>query len=285
MAYTVGQRFSSETIAWAMLLALACEPSREDRSTPEDEVKPHSPRRRAPITSDEPKAEEGEESGTRVTNEPDQQAPKPPPAPRPPVTDPTQQTYPELAQKIPEGCAEPSVIMATAPRTAGEDYPWTWARQALLANLEFQVVDGAPATAGQVSFDLHLATEKYNGAWVLVARCKDGGTCNKLAAMYKAIAVGALASPICGKLPMDLGPATLKHPVLRKDTFGKEALPDTTDVLGQCARLQACTVAMDPANKSGKVTLGFDCQRAPADFQIGCAAKSPCAEVLKCLGP
>jgi hypothetical protein len=204
-------------------------------------------------------------------------------APKPPVTDPSQQTYPDLAQKIPDSCAEPFVVMATAPNSAGEDYAWTWTRQALLANQQFKVVDAEPTAPGQVTFQLHLASDKFNNAWVLVAKCKDGGTCNKLAAMYKAIVKGAVASPVCGKLPMDLSPATFKKPVLREEGFAQNTLPDKSDVQGQCARLQACSVAMDPPAKAGKEEIGFECQKAPTKFKVDCAMKYPCSEVMKCL--
>ncbi len=204
-------------------------------------------------------------------------------APDQAVNMPSQQTYPDDAIKpIPDHCAKPFVIMSTAPNRVGQDYPWTWTRQAMLANQQFKVVDGEPAGPGQVTFQLHLASDKFQNAWVLVAKCADGGTCNKLAAMVKAILKNSQSQPVCGRLPMDLSPVTFKQPVLREAGFSSNTLPEKTDVKGQCARLQACTVAMD-TSKSGKETVGFDCQKAPSNFKLDCARKYPCQAVMDCL--
>jgi hypothetical protein len=201
------------------------------------------------------------------------------------VTNPSQQSYPEDSiKKIADNCSKPFVIMSTAPNSVGVDYPWTWTRQAMLANQQFKVVDGEPAGPGQVSFQLHLASDRFNNAFVLVAKCKDGGTCNKLAAMYKGVLKNSQSQPVCGTLPMALSPATFKKPVLRAAGFSTNTLPDSKDVKGMCARLQACTVAMDPPNKAGNENIGFECQKAPSNHKTACARKYPCAEVMKCLG-
>ncbi len=200
-----------------------------------------------------------------------------------PVTDPSQQTYPDVANKIADNCSTPWVIMATAPNSVGVDYPWTWSRQAMLANQQFKVVSGKPSVPGEVTFQLHLASDRFQNAWVLVGQCHDGGTCNKLAAMYKAIVKGSQSQPVCGSLPMDLSPATFKKPVLRDLGNPQNTLPESSDVPGQCARLQACSVAMDPPAKAGKEDIGFECQKSPSKFKTSCATKYPCVEVMKCL--
>jgi hypothetical protein len=203
--------------------------------------------------------------------------------PTAPVTDPSQQTYPDVANKIADNCSTPFVIMTTAPNSVGADYPWTWTRQALLANQQFKVVGGEPSAPGEVAFDVHQASDKHQNAWVLVGKCHDGGTCNKLAAMNKAIVAGSMSQPVCGKLPMDLSASTRKKPVLRELGNPQNTLPDSKDVPGQCARLQACSVAMDPPTKAGKEKIGLDCQKSPSNFKTSCATKYPCAEVMKCL--
>jgi hypothetical protein len=101
--------------------------------------------------------------------------------------------------------------------------------------------------------------------------------------MNKAIVAGSMSQPVCGKLPMDLSPATRKKPVLRELGNPQNSLPDSKDVPGQCARLQACSVAMDPPTKAGKEKIGLDCQKSPSSFKTACATKYPCAEVMKCL--
>ena len=198
-----------------------------------------------------------------------------------PVTSPEQQSYSmEGVKKIADNCAKAFVIMSTAPERVGADYTWTWARQALLANQQFKVVDGEPEAPGQVTFQLHKASQRFQNAWVLVAKCKDGGTCNYLAAMHKAIVKGSSSTPVCGNLPMDLGPATFKKPVLRKSAFSPDSLPDATDGAGLCARLHACTIAMDTSTATN---IGFDCQKAPSRFKTACARKYPCKAVMDCM--
>jgi Ni/Co efflux regulator RcnB len=201
-----------------------------------------------------------------------------------PVTDPSQQTYPDVSNKIADSCATASVIMTTAPNSVGIDYPWTWTRQAMLANQQFKIVSGDPRVRGEVAFEMHLASDKHQNAWVLVAKCGDGLTCNKLAAVNKAVVKGSTSQPVCGALPMDLSPATRKKPVLRELGNPQNKLPDSKDVPGQCVRLHACSIAMDPPNKAGKETLGLDCQKAPSNFKTSCATRYPCAEVMTCLG-
>jgi hypothetical protein len=203
--------------------------------------------------------------------------------PAAPVTDPSQQTYPDVANKIADNCSTPFVIMTTAPNSVGVDYPWTWTRQALLANQQFKVVSGQPSAPGEVTFEVHLASDKFQNAWVLVGKCHDGGTCNKLAAMNKGIIKGSQSQPVCGKLPMDLSASTMKKPVLRELGNPQNTLPSSSDVPGQCARLQACSVAMDPPAKAGKEEIGLECQKSPSKFKTDCATKYPCAEVMKCL--
>src|SRR5262249_23011433 len=43
---------------------------------------------------------------------------------------------------IPDDCSEPSTVLTTAPTKVGWDYDWMWTRQAMLANPQFQIVDG-----------------------------------------------------------------------------------------------------------------------------------------------
>lgn len=232
------------------------------------------------------KAEPGEKGAAKAAGTPVDAAPtvtgNTPPAV--PVTDPSLQTYPDLPNKIADNCQSPYVIMATAPESVGVDYPWTWSRQAMLANQQFKVVAGTPSAVGQVSFATHFASARYNFAWVLVAQCHDGGTCNKLASMYKAVVPGSQSQAFCGAWPMDLSPATMKKPVLRELGDPQNSLPQSSDTIGQCARLQACSVAMDPPNKAGKENIGLECQKAPSKFKRECAAKYPCSEVMACLG-
>jgi hypothetical protein len=272
------------------LAAAACgskSSAEKERSSEEDDDKPKKEK------SSKPKSETSSSPGAGSATS----APAAPPsaaapsdaksavtsaAPASPVTDPTQQTYADISNPIPNDCKNAAVLMTSAPESVGVDYPWTWTRQALLANQQYKVVDGPPAAPGEVSFEVHQASSKHSAAWVLVARCADGGTCNKLAAMQKAIVKGAASQPVCGSLPMELSPATRKKAVLRELGNPQNTLPGKTDVVGQCARLHACTVATDPkANAS--TDIGLSCQKKPSSFKTACASEYPCSAVLSCL--
>ena len=199
-----------------------------------------------------------------------------------PVTDPNQQTYADVANPIADNCSTPAVLMTTAPESVGADYAWTWTRQALLANQQFKVVSGSPTAHGEVAFEVHQASDTFKNAWVLVAKCHDGSTCNKLAAVNKAIIKGSVSQPVCGPLPMQLSASTFKKPVLRELGAPQNTLPDSSDVIGQCARLHACTIAMAPT-ANAKTNIGLDCQKSPSNFKTSCATRYPCVEVTKCL--
>jgi hypothetical protein len=206
-----------------------------------------------------------------------------PTPPAAPVTEPTQQTYPDIANPIPANCSNAWAIAGNAPTSVGDTYAWPWARQAMLANQQFRIVGSAPTSPGEVMFELHQASDRFNNAWVLLARCADGTTCNKLTAMIKGTINGAPAQVGCGPLPMDLGTASFRKPLLRDLANPQGSLPASDDVIGQCARLQACSVATDPPSKAGKEKIGFDCQKAPSRVKRDCATRYPCAEVMKCL--
>lgn len=280
------KRINAIYVSWVLALALgACDQGGKDDAKKDDTKTEGTKTDKAAASSDKPKAGSDTKAASDGKATAGEAKAAEGTAPGQAVTNPELQTYPDdVITKVADNCSSAFAIMATAPNSVGEDYTWTWTRQAMLANQQFKVVEGDPAGPGQVSFQLHLASDKFQNAWVLVAKCADGGTCNKLAAMYKGIVKNAPAQPVCGKLPMDLSPATFKKPVLRELGDSTKSLPDPTDVTGQCARLQACTVAMDPPNKAGKENIGFDCQKAPSNFKTACARQYPCAAVMSCLG-
>lgn len=201
-------------------------------------------------------------------------------APAQPVTAPEQQSYPMTPIKtIPDTCSNAHVILANAPKSVGVDYPWTWSRQALLANQQFRVAPAASAP-GQVSFAVHQADATMGEAFALVATCADGSTCNRLAAMYKAVVKSSNPQPLCGPLPPNLGrPKKAFDPL----AGGPEAnVPRAGDVMGLCARIAACTIATKPETTDD---VGIQCQKKPTSFKTECASRYPCAEVMACLGP
>lgn len=176
---------------------------------------------------------------------------------------------------IPDNCSSPSVILATAPKSVGPDYEWAISRQALLANQQFKVVGGAPGAPGEVS----LAPYQYNdNAYALVARCQDGGTCNQLAAMYKAIVRSSNPQVICGTV-QGIGGSPVGS--FRWEGTPQGNLPGEKETIAACARLSACQIATDRATGGDPF---LECQKAPQKFKRECATRYPCAEVLACLG-
>ncbi|HSN98398.1 MAG TPA: hypothetical protein VLS89_08870 [Candidatus Nanopelagicales bacterium] len=176
---------------------------------------------------------------------------------------------------IPDGCASPAVILATAPKSVGPSYEWAISRQALLANQQFKIVDGAPTAPGQISLDPY----EYNGsAYALIARCKDGGTCNQVAAMYKAIVRSSRPQVICGPV-QGLGASPVGS--FRWDATPQGNLPGAKDTVAACARLSACQIATDRATPGDPF---LECQKAPHKHKTDCATRYPCAEVLACMG-
>lgn len=196
------------------------------------------------------------------------------------VTAPAMQSYKlDGIKKIDDACSSPWVIVANAPESVGADYEWKWSKQALIANQQFHVVSGTPSAPGEVAFEVHQADSAMSDAWVLVARCNDGATCNYLAAMYKAVVKSSHPQPVCGSLPANLG-AAKKHVDFLAG--GPEAnLPHEGDTISLCARLSACNVAVKPDLADD---VGLQCQKAPGSFKTTCATRYPCAQVMECLG-
>ncbi len=199
--------------------------------------------------------------------------------PEAPVTSPTQQTYPMAGIKtISDTCSNAHVILVTAPESVGVDYEWKYSRQAMVANQQYRVVDGAPRVPGEVSFQVHQADASMMNAFVLVANCADGTTCNHLAAMYKAIVKSSNPQVFCGDIPKNIGP---KKKSINLLAGGARAnLPSSSDTISKCARLAACTIA---DKTSTTEDVGISCQKSPTSFKLDCATRYPCAEVLACM--
>lgn len=199
--------------------------------------------------------------------------------PEKPVLTPTQQTYAmDGIKTISDTCDKAHVNLVTAPETVGVDYDWTFTRQAMLANQQYHVVDGDPKAPGDVAFQVHQADAKMQNAYVLIARCVDGVTCNHLAAMYKAVVKSANPQPFCGDIPAHLG---AKKKSVNLLAGGPEAnLPADSDARAKCARVAACTIADKTDTKDD---VGLACQKSPSSYKLACAKKYPCAEVLACM--
>jgi hypothetical protein len=198
----------------------------------------------------------------------------------PAATEPLEAAPPEIAYPfkgvvtIPDDCKEPSVALTTAPKKMGPDYEWTWTRQALLANPQFQVVDwpGKPEKSMQIRLDMYTIPEGF----ALVAVCHDGATCNKLAAMYRSTVQTCNPQLHCGALPIAGTPR--RSALVPAD--GRWLPLDDANVVGRCARIGVCLSA---EREPFKGNPGVECQSAPAKFKADCAKKATCAEVVRCL--
>jgi hypothetical protein len=189
-------------------------------------------------------------------------------------------------------CAKPWAILGDSPRKkdGGDGHAagsWPFARQALLANPDFVLVGRGDATCqgalcfpkapGQVHFTEYpyLKTESV----MLIGTCADGGTCNRLAAMYKATVKTARPTLGCGTTVPAIGGEG--NPVgLRAGGPAENSLPKSDDSVGECARLAACMIALDHSTPGDP---GIECMKAPSKFKISCARKYPCSEVVACM--
>jgi hypothetical protein len=195
-----------------------------------------------------------------------------------PVVTPSQQTYSMAGiRTIDDGCAKAHVVVATAPASVGADYEWKYTRQAMLANQQYRVVSGRPAARGEVSFDVRQAGAPMQNAYVLVATCADGTTCNHLAAMIQSVVKSAHPRPICGEVPPEVG--RLVKTVHLLEGGPQANLPARSDTISSCARIAACTIASDTSTRED---VGVACQKQPSAYALECAARYPCAEVLAC---
>ncbi|NUP05271.1 MAG: hypothetical protein HOW73_04330 [Polyangiaceae bacterium] len=175
-------------------------------------------------------------------------------------------------EKIPDDCKEPSVVLTTAPTKEGWDYDWIWTRQAMYANQQFKLVDW-PSKADK-AMQVRLDMYEIPGGFALLGVCKDGETCNKLAAMYKATVPTCNPKLHCGEVPM-------KGPPRRSKLIPETGawLPASDDVIGQCARIGVCL----KMKKQAVGNPGVECQSSPKKFRVDCASKATCGDVVQCL--
>lgn len=180
-------------------------------------------------------------------------------------------------KKIDDSCASPWVMLATAPESLGANYEWKYTTQALAANPEFHVKTSEPAQQWDVQIELHQLDASMSSAYALVAKCKDGLTCNNLAAMYKAAVKSATPQIGCGAVPSSFG-AMIKVVDL---VPGGAPNNMPTEVIGKCARMGACNARQNPTDTKD---VAIECQKAPSSFNLECAMKPTCGEVASCLG-
>ncbi len=194
-----------------------------------------------------------------------------------PVATPAQQTYPmDGIKTVADDCKLAQALIATAPKSVGPDYQWHLTRQTLLANQQFKFISGRVLEAPG---EIFVSVWGYNDGYALVTYCYDGATCNRFAAMYKAIVRSSHPQVVC-KTPIQ-GLSANQVGTFRWSDDPKANLPQDGDVAAQCARLNACMIASDQSTPGDPF---LECQKAPAKFKTNCASRYPCAEVLACMG-
>jgi hypothetical protein len=179
-----------------------------------------------------------------------------------------------------DGCATPTVVLANAPASVGDSYGWQISRQAFLANQQFKIVSGQPDDPGEV----HLSSYHYNpfgtAVYALVAECSDGTTCNQVAAMYKSVVRSSSPQVVCGAASGIKGISGDAISV----SWGvdpKDNMPPAGDRDAACARLSACWTTYRPDTPGDPF---LDCQGGKAKFDLACASRYPCSDVLACAG-
>ncbi len=178
---------------------------------------------------------------------------------------------------MPSDCRSPSVMLAGVPHAMADkdDFVWAFAVQALFAHPEFKLVQRAALSEeNQVAFEQAQVNSSATG---LVAYCKDGATCNRLAAMYKTTVPTSRPEVYCGKkwdkgrVPEGFGNALSLQAVAKKK-LAKEAG-------SMCARIGVCKKRLNPALEGDP---GVECQRKPSEAKYQCGKKDTCEEVVKC---
>lgn len=168
-------------------------------------------------------------------------------------------------------CKDAYVVVGTARR----GWSWAWMRQVLLASPEFRVLPKTSRAPGELFFKVY----DYNpGHDVLVAQC-DGDTCAELAATYKKLVPSATPQSGCGPNPTYQGNGRGFSFFDPSDPGSN--LPDPHDRIESCARLSVCLLKVDPSTQGDP---GIECQSGKRKFDLSCAQRKTCSEVVDCLG-
>ena len=168
-------------------------------------------------------------------------------------------------------CKEAYVVVGTAKR----GWSWAWMRQVLLASPEFRVLPKTSRAPGELFFKVY----DYNpGHEVLVAQC-DGDTCAELAATYKKLVPSATPQSGCGPNPTYQGNGRAFGFFDHSDP--ESNLPEPHDRIESCARLGICLLKVDPSTQGDP---GIECQSGKRKFDLSCAQRKTCSEVVNCLG-
>jgi len=202
-----------------------------------------------------------------------------PPRPAPKGLD----AYPlDAVKTIPDECSSAwtaLTVVTPAIRESSPDWLWASAVQALYAHPEFEVVGGMPTAPMQVQIFEGKHGEKNFALW---ARCQDGATCNKLAAMYRAVNRTARPWVYCGAGDTKVDRDGSKVLFANQAALVQEARSKLESAVdSQCFRIGICHTR---EGAGGGEDIGYQCNRKPSTFKLSCAKKATCAEVVQCVG-
>jgi hypothetical protein len=249
-----GVNVTASAAALSLLLAAGCE-----NKTSDGDAKPADPKPAATAAAPA-KAPPAASSAAPNPADPGPAAAK---APASGQTDASK--YPMTSfRPVADNCSNANVLLTSSPQTPPPK--WTFIRAALAAHREFKVDGSGP---DGVSFQ--MAPTSDNKAVQLIASCRVGTTCNRLAATYKAVVPSSKPQVYCGEVPgvKAQGRAIIEATI---PAAGAEAIE-------KCARIGVCMRAMDP---SGSGDPGLECQKSPTSFKLDCASKPTCADVVNC---
>lgn len=213
----------------------------------------------------------------------------PPTASAPPVATvaPAATDYARAAiREIPDNCKDARVVLTAVPKAQFDDktFKWRFAQQVLIADpAHFKAVSASASPKGkEIVFSSleHLPTKGV----ALVAQC-SAETCMRFGAAYKTVVPTSHPEVVCGKVPTVGAPQSSAAgtdqiiPFSSPDPL-KAALPEKTDIVGQCVRLAACQAAKDFKLEGDPA---IECQKHPGPFKLACAAKASCDAVLECV--
>lgn len=188
--------------------------------------------------------------------------------------------YPALPETLTPPCDDPRAVLAV--RQQYDRSGRVRLQQALVAHPEFRVRPEAPTAPMDVSFyETIYGVKRFEPAppgqpmfkEAVIARCFDVPTCERLAAMYRAVSPTDQPRLFCGVPPATTG----GEANVRELAPERLVPPPSPDAAASCARFTAC------AARLGKPDVGRTACASRAAPIRACAAREDCRAVLDCL--
>lgn len=178
--------------------------------------------------------------------------------------------YPlDSIKTIAEDCKTAFMVFSSAKKGVFEKSHFPFGDQALHEHPQFKVVASMPAKAMELRLEAYEMEGKPD-LYLLAARCFDGATCNRLAAMYKGVVPSTNPQLVCAERIS--GTQGAGRTFVLSDKF-------TDDLRTKCARLSVCRHKLD---RDLKEDVGVECVKAPHKFKLDCYKKDDCKEVVSC---